>query len=165
MSNGPISKYGWPDVNLWELQMSEFPDFSDEAFNMESAVYGSPWPMTSKWTWGYPPKATLREDVWDQPGQVHDRTRERKSPSYAVDTKEGRDEDDEEGNEEREGELDDNGKRVSQEQKAEIKPGPQRKRREDWRRRGNNPYGSRGCESCMPCRRRKFKVRPLTPLP
>lgn len=30
--------------------------------------------------------------------------------------------------------------------------------------KGNNPFGSRGCESCEYCRRRKGRVYPLTPL-
>ena len=118
----------------------------------------------------------LLNDFHDQPGQGQDPTRKREAPSDDEDAdneeeeeeeeEEEVDEEDGEGEEEEEVELDDDGSGLYQEHHVEIKPEHARERSDSNATRrptGNNPYGSRGCESCVACRRRKGKVS--SPLP
>jgi len=129
-----------------------------------------PWTMDPKMD--FLTRVALEE--FDQPGQGHDPTRKRKTPSDeeeedAEDEEEEEDEDEEDGDEEEEddGDLDDDGSGLYQEHHAEIKTEQGRERSDSSATRrptGNNPYGSRGCESCMACRRRKGKVSIPSPL-
>jgi len=102
------------------------------------------------------------EGNFDQPGQGQDPTRKCETTSDDGEEQEG-----EEGEEEEEedAELDDDDSGLYQEHHGEIGPEVGRERSDSATRRGigNNPYGSRGCESCMACRRRKGKVWPPTP--
>lgn len=113
----------------------------------------------------------LLNDFYDQHGQGQDPTRKREAPSDNEDADneeeeeeeedEEEDEEDGEGEEEEEVELDDDGSGLYQEHHVEIKAEHGRERSDPNAARrptGNNPYGSRGCESCVACRRRKGKV-------
>jgi hypothetical protein len=99
------------------------------------------------------------EGTFDQPGQGQDPTRKCETPSDDGEEQEG-----EEGEEEEEedAELDDDDSGLYKEHHAEI-VGRERSDSATRRLIGNNPYGSRGCESCMACRRRKGKVPAPTP--
>ena len=50
----------------------------------------------------------------------------------------------------------------SEQDSEETPPAPEPpSRKTTLSSKGNNPFGSRGCESCAPCRRRKGRVCPL----
>ena len=104
----------------------------------------------------------VMEGNFDQPGQGQDPTRNCDTPSD-----DGEEEEEEEGEDEEDedAELDDDDSGLYKEHHAEIEPHVGRERSDSATRRliGNNPYGSRGCESCMACRRRKGKVPAPTP--
>jgi len=99
------------------------------------------------------------EGNFDQSGQGQDLTRYYDTPSD-----DGEEQEEEEGEQEGEQdeELDDDDSGVYKEHHAEI-VGRERSNSATRRLIGNNPYGSRGCESCMACRRRKGKVPAPTP--
>jgi len=172
----PVNRPTWTMTNNFPGSTVDMTVMSAHATTASSIVTSHPISTTAPdelWTMNpkmdYLTRVAL-EEFHDQPGQGQDPTRKREAPSDEEDADDENEEeveeeeDEEDGEEEEDAELDDDGSGLYQEHHAEIKPEHARERSDSNATRrlaGNNPYGSRGCESCMACRRRKGKVTPL----
>jgi hypothetical protein len=153
----------------WQLN---FPgSMSDMTMGMSAHAIGASSTVASHPTsatapdemWTMDPKINmltrLLEDQFEQPGQGQDPSGQFQDPN---DEQEDGEEEEGEEEDEDDADLDDDDSGLYQEHHAEIEQEVSRERSDSATRnlKGNNPYGSRGCESCMACRRRKGKVFP-----